>query len=653
MKSIRIKMMVTFSLVCIISLLASMIISGLKTSQMADRLHDRELIISAELYSEKCNEWFENVSSLLQPMATFMEQQTKVGTNAVEIREYNEKLNNQCEFTTNMYSANLNGTFYDGTGWIPEAGWDFSTREWFSRPQKENGLVYGTPYIDTVTGNLVSYISKPYYNEGQIAGVVSMDVSLDKLKELINGYAAESNIGYFILTDSDNNIIMHENSEFLPEKDDIKNISSVLGGNYPKAVQSDTSMKDYDGKSVYLSSSPVGDTGWTLYVVQSASVYTEDSRNLIMLLCVIVLIAAVVVIIVTSVVSKSISDPIITVKNAAERMAEGYFDVNINCNTNDETGMLANSMKKLCITTNEILDDLKYIMKGLEAGNLTMLSKDRNIYKGDFSTLIDSIRNFKNRLTEIIQNINDASEQVLSGSEHVSSGAQGLSQGTTEQASSIQQLSATINEINNKVDENAGFAQSAMEKSNENGREIQHVSEKMNELVSAMSQTKECSDQIGKIIKSIEDIAFQTNILALNAAVEAARAGTAGKGFAVVADEVRNLAAKSAEAANNTGTLIENTIASVERGDKLVNDVAKVMSMVSESSQQITMLNTNICNSSSELASSIAQVNQGVEQISSVVQTNAATSEQSAAASQQLTGQAHTLKKLVNEFTLR
>lgn len=653
MKSIRTKIMVTFSLVCIISLLVSMLISGLKTSQMADKLHDRELIISAELYSEKCNEWFENASSFLQPMAAFMEQQTKSGANAVEIREYNENLNNQCDFTTNMYSANLNGTFYDGTGWIPEAGWDFSGREWFSRPQKENGLVYGSPYIDTVTGNLVSYISKPYYNNGQIAGVVSMDISLSKLEELIAGYAAASNVDYFILTDSDGNIIMHENDEFLPVNDSVKNISGVLDGNYPKVAQNDSSMKDYDGKSVYLSSSPIGDTGWTLYAVQSASVYTEDSRNLIMLLCVITLAAAVVAIFFTFVVSKSISEPIINVKNAAERMAEGYFDVKIDCNTNDETGILANSMQKLCTTTNNILEDLKHIMRGLEAGNLTMLSKDGSMYKGDFLALIESIRRFKNRLTEIIENINDASEQVLSGSEHVSSGAQGLSQGTTEQASSIQQLSATINEINNKVNENARSAQSAMEKSNENGREMHHVSEKMNDLVSAMSETKECSDQIGKIIKSIEDIAFQTNILALNAAVEAARAGTAGKGFAVVADEVRNLAAKSAEAAKNTSTLIENTIASVERGDKLVNDVANVMTMVTESSQQITALNTNICNSSSELAGSIAQVNQGVEQISSVVQTNAATSEQSAAASEQLTGQAHTLKKLVSEFTLR
>ena len=176
---------------------------------------------------------------------------------------------------------------------------------------------------------------------------------------------------------------------------------------------------------------------------------------------------------------------------------------------------------------------------------------------------------------------------------------------------------------------------------------------RMDDLIGAMNEISASSDETKKIIKTIEDIAFQTNILALNAAIEAARAGEAGKGFAVVADEVRNLAAKSAEAAQNTTQMIEGTVTAIENGNALVNEAAKAMNEVMESASKAAGLTKDISNSAQEAADSIQQISVGIEQISNVVQTNSATAEESAAASEELSAQAAMLKGLVGSFTLR
>ncbi|MEG1894902.1 MAG: methyl-accepting chemotaxis protein, partial [Oscillospiraceae bacterium] len=193
----------------------------------------------------------------------------------------------------------------------------------------------------------------------------------------------------------------------------------------------------------------------------------------------------------------------------------------------------------------------------------------------------------------------------------------------------------------------------ASQKSAEAGAEVMVSNQKMEQLVVAMEKISQSSVDIGKVIKVIEDIAFQTNILALNAAVEAARAGTAGKGFAVVADEVRNLASKSAEAAKGTTALIEGSVEAVKNGTRLVDDTAKSLGTVAQSAKDVGELIDRIAAASNDQASAATQVTQGVEQISSVVQTNSATAEESAAASEELSGQATMLRQLVEKFKLQ
>ena len=338
---------------------------------------------------------------------------------------------------------------------------------------------------------------------------------------------------------------------------------------------------------------------------------------------------------------------------AAAKMTEGNFDIDIVYPYTDEISKTGDSMKKLAANTKTVIDDISGVLEEVADGNLNVNVSNEAIYVGVFQRIIVSLKSFLSQLNGTLVQINTASGQVASGSEQVSGGAQALSQGATEQASSIQELSATINLISEMIVSNASDATEANTKTSIAGAQLGEANERMTELVGAMKEISDSSEEIHKIIKAIEDIAFQTNILALNAAVEAARAGDAGKGFAVVADEVRNLAGKSAEAASNTTILIENTVSSIEKGNSLVNEVAGKMASAGEAAGAVAELNARIAESSRGAADAITQVTTGIDQISSVVQNNSATSEQSAAASEELSGQASMLKELVSQFSLR
>lgn len=340
-------------------------------------------------------------------------------------------------------------------------------------------------------------------------------------------------------------------------------------------------------------------------------------------------------------------------ERAAVNMSKGNFDNEITYDSEDEVGVLCKSIKNFSDGSKLIIDDISYVTGELSDGNFTVKSRCENAYVGAFSAILSSFNSLIDKLNEIIGRINESADQVSSGSDQVSGGAQALSQGATEQASSVEELAATIHIISEQINENAANAHEANDRTNVAVSEMGSANDKMKELVGAMDEISASSDETQKIIKTIEDIAFQTNILALNAAVEAARAGAAGKGFAVVADEVRNLAGKSAEAAKNTTSLIENTVAAINKGNSLVTEVADKMSNAMEASNVVVDLNMKISEASKQSADSVTQVTVGIEQISSVVQTNSATAEESAAASEELSGQANMLKEMVSDFKFR
>ncbi len=383
------------------------------------------------------------------------------------------------------------------------------------------------------------------------------------------------------------------------------------------------------------------------------AIYDNGTSATIRTLSIIIIIMLIAVAAVTIILSGRIVKPIKKVTDVAKEIADGNFDVLLSINSKDEVGQLARAfnltIEKL-VNYQRYIDDISEALQNVSNGNLkNNLTME---YSGQFKKLKDSMSNLTDNLNAIMLKIKQSMIQVDGGSIQVSNGAQSLSQGATEQASAIEELSASIADIAQQIKDNADNAESAHNKSAYAGEELNNSTAQMQDMISAMQKITDKSSKISRIMKIIDDIAFQTNILALNAAVEAARAGEAGRGFAVVADEVRNLAGKSAEAAKDTTALIEESIQAIEEGSNIASRTSSSLNKTSEVTIEAVALINKIAQATEEQAMSIAQINQGIEQISYVVQTNAATAEESAAASEELSGQASILKELISKFEL-
>ncbi len=348
---------------------------------------------------------------------------------------------------------------------------------------------------------------------------------------------------------------------------------------------------------------------------------------------------------------KGLTRPILEIENAIKAMAKGDMSTKVTYTSRDELGDLAENLRFVLTTLSSYIGHICERMDSLATGDLTV-EMDMD-YLGEFESIKQSGNKIINSLNDTLGQLHQASEQVANGSEQVSSGAQALSQGATEQASSVEELAATLGDLSNQVNDTASNSRDVNQLISDTAKEINNSKQKMESMVNAMTNINECSSEIEKIIKTIEDIAFQTNILALNAAVEAARAGEAGKGFAVVADEVRSLASKSQEAAKNTTVLINNSLNAVSEGSQIATDTQSSLLKVVESADKIAVNMAKITESADLQAEGISQVTQGIDQISSVIQTNSATAEESAAASEELFSQSSLLKSLVGRFRLK
>lgn len=352
-------------------------------------------------------------------------------------------------------------------------------------------------------------------------------------------------------------------------------------------------------------------------------------------------------------ISNGIRRPVEEIKSGAEKLAAGSLAVSIDYQSEDELGILSSSMRSLIDTFRGMIGDISYCLEGLGNGDFTVDSKARELYVGDFQQLAVSIDQIIEKLRAAMEQINLASEQVSSGSAQVSSHAQMLAQGATEQAGAIEELAAEMNEISIQVMENARNAKQGSELAEAAGDKVEEGNRRVIEMMTVMKEISDKSDQVSTIVKTIEDIAFQTHILALNAAVEAARAGEMGKGFKVIAEEVRNLAAKSAEASKSTAVLIEQSVQTVEKGNSLADETGKTLGEAVEYAKQVVGVAGYISQASNEQKSSIAQISQAIDQISNVVQANSAAAEENAAAGEELSEQAQILKNLVAKFKLR
>lgn len=379
----------------------------------------------------------------------------------------------------------------------------------------------------------------------------------------------------------------------------------------------------------------------------------EMQRQLVIGELALAVVALIITIVLSMYLTGAITRPIHELEKSADKIVEGDFDIQITYESKDELGSLAKAFKNMTMILGEVIADASRLLQEMADGNFDVRTQAEERYVGNLQGLLLAIRKLNRDLSSTMGQINTSADQVASGSGQVSSGAQALAQGATEQAAAVQELAATIAGISQQVKDTAENARSAKNQTSMAGDVVEECNRQMHDMMAAMEEITRTSDEIGKIIKTIEDISFQTNILALNAAVEAARAGEAGKGFAVVAEEVRSLANKSSIASNDTAALIEGSIEAVARGKDIAGATAESLSKVVAEVRTAAATVDRIADAAEEQASAVEQVTVGVDQISDVVQTNSATSEESAAASAELSHQADILKNLVAKFRLR
>ncbi len=347
---------------------------------------------------------------------------------------------------------------------------------------------------------------------------------------------------------------------------------------------------------------------------------------------------------------KSLVEPLQKILNACTDLCNGDKIEELQINAKDEFGAMAKSFMEMSDNLSFIIDDTCLMLSKGAAKDLNVRSNNEGKYVGRYNDLVNSTYKIFEDISKDMMLTNDIAGQVSAGSNQISSVSQTLSKGTSDQASAIEELSATVSTISEFSKKNAEQAEAASKMSVEAARGVDESNHYMTQMLEAMNEITATSKAIGKIVKAIDDIAFQTNILSLNAAVEAARAGTSGKGFAVVADEVRNLAQRSAEAAKSTTSLIESTVVAIDNGRKIADATAKSLQIVEEKSDYVSDIIVRIAEASQNQALETERVLQGIDQVSNVVQINSGTAEESAAAAQELAAQAKVLSVMTGQY---
>ena len=557
----------------------------------------------------------------------------------------------------------VSGDMLDTSG-IGLDGTDYSASESFKAAL--DGKVYISSPMTIADGTKVMFIAAPIWENGiegsKVVGVIYLIPSPTVLDDIAKSIKSSAN-GITNILDNTGAVIatsvVTEEGEAKAEADVTANASEAEMATYmelnARMISGEAGSETYDfaGTSYFTAYAPIeGTEGWSIAVTSPYADFLSSVATVSLIIFVCIIAIGLFALYIANKLGKKIGTPMSICTAIINGIGTGDFSKEAPVvKRKDETKLLAEATGKAVNELKEIVYDVTRVLEAVADGDLTVdVDEKAEMYVGDYKNIYDSLVSIKTSLQATMEQIDVAAEQVTSGSEQVSIGASNLSEGSTSQASSVAQLASNIRTIADLINANAEDAANASGLTNKAGAAMGDATVSMDSLVTAMNEIADLSEEIKKINKTIEDIAFQTNILALNAAVEAARAGAAGKGFAVVADEVRNLAGKSQEAAKNTTALIENTVLAIQKGNELVSDVANKMNDVSASAGAVAQINGKISEESKNTALSINEITVGIDQISNIVQTNSATSQQSAAAAEELAGQANTLKNLIEAF---
>lgn len=512
------------------------------------------------------------------------------------------------------------------------------------------------------TGSMILSMYRPIFEGQKCIGYVGAGVYASRLMDALLDLSIEG------LPDSEYVFLNAETGVYLYHQDEMLLNTETADSGYQEIIRrvkedGDTragtySYKDEKGVAQLVVYKYLKDRDWVFMVRDSeAEVYgaVAKVRVVVGMLCTAVTAA---VIFVTLLILYRVGKELMVVEGAIRHL--GNLDLSADrelkdfYGRTDEIGMIAQTTHHMCDCLRKTIDDIGRILGEMAKGNIAVdVVKNETYYIGDFKVLAESLKIIRTNLMNVMRDISSIANQVDTGADQVSTGVETLSRGTMEQSVSIEGLASNVTEITSKIKDSAVRCSSASELVDKANGYAAEADTKMEQLTTATRNIDQSSTQIGSIIKTIEEIAFQTNVLALNASVEAARAGSAGKGFSVVADEVRSLATKSGEAAQNTSVLIGRSIQDIKVGTESTDHAISAMQVINECIESIKMLMDEIASASVQQSEMITSVEKGIKEISRVVQTNSVAARESAAASKELSGQARTLNQLIGQFRIR
>ncbi|MDO5063294.1 MAG: methyl-accepting chemotaxis protein [Peptostreptococcaceae bacterium] len=536
----------------------------------------------------------------------------------------------------------------------------YTDQDWYKNVTNTDKSVWSAPYFDDFVKISMVTASTPYFDQnGKFIGVTTADIDLTAMQKMIVGLEENSKEKAFLvdqegvyIADNDSekllkvNIIQDPNGSIAEfGKEMLRNKDALSGDNVM------TGTFKIDGEKYQVWYTKVPESEWLIALASSESLLYNSTNVLALILSTLcILIVVVVSTLIITTVKKRIVEPINGLTNVMNKISVGDFSVQVESTIQNEIGEVTRKSAESLHEYTKYIQEASEILSKIADGDLNYELKLN--YVGEFGKLKTALENIRYSLTNTLSLIGESASRVDNGASQVSAGAHALATSATEQAATVEELNAAIVQIAEKAMDNLNNVKIANEYSEEAAKGIEIGNEYMSVLTEEMGRITDSSHEIANITKTIEDIAFQTNILALNAAIEAARAGVAGKGFAVVADEVRNLAAKSAEAAQNTAKLISHSEQTVSEGTKIAEQAAEILIEV-QKKYKLANENMNKIEEASALqTNSIDQIKSGLNQISTVVQGNAATAEENSATSQEMSAQATMLRKEIGRFKL-